>query len=163
MLECRIIILLSWHHKLLSQCIGHKIVHQRGPPFKLLRGIVKLKNFQKSEKNSDCPDNTHPPAYPIFIFWKHVQRQKQHKKQNISKKKKSEWGLTHPPTSEFFSDFLIFLNLTKPLRAGARGLEYFYFVQFKNTSPPPLVIEWRPPYLKVVYQFIWTLYLLNQQ
>ena len=32
-----------------------------------LRGLVKLKIIQKSEKNSDCPDNTHPPAYP-FIF-----------------------------------------------------------------------------------------------
>ena len=53
----------------------------------LLRGLVKLKNFQKSEKNSDYPDPTHPPAYP---------NEKKHtKKHNIKKKKKNpSWGLT---------------------------------------------------------------------
>ena len=30
------------------------------------------------------------------------------------------WGLTHPPTSEFFSDFWICFNLTKPLTSDQR-------------------------------------------
>ena len=63
----------------------------------VVRGLVKLKKIQKSQKNSVWPDNTHPPPYPIFIcFWKHVQPQKKTKKKN-------------------FSDFWIFFNLTKPL------------------------------------------------
>ena len=80
----------------------------------ILIDLVKLKKFQKSEKNSDCPENTNPPAYTIF--WKHVRGKKQHKKHNIApKKRNSSWGLTHPPTSEFFSDFFNYFNLTKPL------------------------------------------------
>ena len=35
------------------------------------RGFVKLKQIQKSEKNSDWSD---PPAYPIFyFFWKQLE------------------------------------------------------------------------------------------
>ena len=82
-----------------------------------LRGFVKLKNFQKSEKNSDWSDPTQPPPYPFFYFfgntWKYENNTKNTK---FPKKiKNPSWGLTHPPTSEFFSDFFIFFNLTKPL------------------------------------------------
>ena len=42
-----------------------------------LRGLVKLKIIQESEKNSDWPQATHPPPYLIFIFfWKQLQQQK---------------------------------------------------------------------------------------
>ena len=43
-------------------------------------------------------------------------KKKHHKKHNISRKRKSELGLdttTHPPTSEFFSDFWLFIKLDK--------------------------------------------------
>ena len=43
---------------------------------------------------------------------------KQHKKTKKHKNKKKKnlsWGLTHSPTSEFFPDFWILFNLTKPL------------------------------------------------
>ena len=32
----------------------------------LLGVLSSLKKIQKSEKNSDWPDNTHPPHYPNF-------------------------------------------------------------------------------------------------
>ena len=31
-----------------------------------VRSLVKLKKIKKSEKNSDCPDVIHPPAYLFF-------------------------------------------------------------------------------------------------
>ena len=40
--------------------IDHNIMLSR------LRGFVKLKKIQKSEKNSDWSDPTHPSPYPIF-------------------------------------------------------------------------------------------------
>ena len=52
-----------------------------------------MKNIQKSEKN-----NT-----------------KNTQKHNIPKKKNPSSGLTHPTTSEFFSDFWIFLTWQNPL------------------------------------------------
>ena len=71
-------------------------------------------------KNPDWSDTTHPPP-PLSIFfiffwniWKHENNTK--KLNKISPKNKNpSCGLTHPPTSEFFSDFWIFFNLTKPL------------------------------------------------
>ena len=69
----------------------------------LLRVRVKLKKIQKSEKNSDWSDHTHPPHYPNFFFLKQLETRKQQKlknteKPNISKKKlKSGLGL-NPPT-----------------------------------------------------------------
>ena len=56
-----------------------------------VRGLVKLKKFKKSEKNSDCPDPIHPPAYPFF--W-NMYNEKKPQKNNISKKNKSD--LTKP-------------------------------------------------------------------
>ena len=84
------------------------------------RGFVKLKKSQKFEKNSDWPDPTHPPLYPIFFFWGNMFNKKnttknRKKQKNSTKKNNPSWGLTHPPTSEFFSDFWNFFNLTKPL------------------------------------------------
>ena len=43
-----------------------------------LRGLVKLKKIQKSEKNSDYSDTSHPPPYPFFL--KHLETWKQQKK-----------------------------------------------------------------------------------
>ena len=74
------------------------------------KGSCQVKKIRKSEKNSDWSDTTHPLHYPIFnFFWKHLETLKQYKKQEKTKKSKKKqnpsWGWTHPPTSEFFSDF----------------------------------------------------------
>ena len=74
-----------------------------------LRDLVKLKKFQKSEKNWDCPDHTRRTILLIF-FWKQTTQ----KTQYFQKKRNPSWGLTHPPTSEFFSDFWIFLTRQNP-------------------------------------------------
>ena len=92
-------------------------------PMFRVRGFVKL----KKSKNPDWRlAGLHPPTSPIqfFIYFCNIyNNKKQHKnikKHNTSKKKKSSsWGLTHPPTYEFFSDFCIFFNLTKPLSRDA--------------------------------------------
>ena len=58
---------------------------------------------------------------------------KTQKNTKIQKKKKTNpsWGLTHPPTSEFFSDFLFFFNLAKPLRGNTQ-------TQAERTDPTKL-------------------------
>ena len=83
------------------------------------RGIVQLKKSKNLRKTRIIQT---PPTHPLsnFLFfsnvWKHENNTKKQKKKNISKKKyKPSWGLTHPLASEFFSDFWIFFNLTKPL------------------------------------------------
>ena len=50
------------------------------------------------------------------------------------------WGFTHPCTSEFFSDFWIFFNLTKPLK---RNIEKLIFHPFEVVS------RYRDPQLQV--------------
>ena len=87
----------------------------------MLRGLVKSEKIQKSDKNSDWPDPTYPPPYKKKLETCTTTK-KQHKKKQIKKtfprkKKNPSWGFTHPPTSEFFSDFRNFFNLTKPLTA----------------------------------------------
>ena len=83
-------------------------------PMELIRGLVKLKKL-KSEKISDWSDLAYPPPYPFLIcFLKHVKQQKKKKKKFPPKKENLSWGLTHPPTSEFFSEFLIFLTWWNP-------------------------------------------------
>ena len=42
--------------------------------------------------------------------------------------------MTHPPTSEFFSDLWIFFNLPKPLSAPAYALVCFALYQDKNAK-----------------------------
>ena len=37
--------------------------------FVLIRGLVKLKKNQKSDKNSDWSDKTHPPPYRYFFYF----------------------------------------------------------------------------------------------
>ena len=71
------------------------------------RGLVKFKKIKKSEKKS----------YPIFYFfgniWKHENNTKT---QNYKKNNNNpSWGLTHPPTTEFFQDFWIFSTWQNPL------------------------------------------------
>ena len=51
-----------------------------------------MKTTQKSQKNTKFPQKNKNPS----------------------------WGLTLTPTSEFFSDFWIFFNLTKPLSCEKR-------------------------------------------
>ena len=92
-------------------------------PMFRVRGFVKLKKFKNPRKTRiGRTPPTHLP-YPIFyFFWQQLQQQKttqKHKKTQHFQKKKSSWGLTHPPTYEFFSDFCIFFNLTKPLSRDA--------------------------------------------
>ena len=78
-----------------------------------LRGLVKLK---KSENSSDWPDPTHSPPNPFFFFLKYEKHKKQKNKQKKLKNNNNpSWGLTHPPTYEFFLGFLEFFYLTKPL------------------------------------------------
>ena len=61
-----------------------------------LRGFVKVKSFQKSEKNSDYSDPTHPPHYPIKKkignILKHENNTENTKKHKISKKIKIRVG-----------------------------------------------------------------------
>ena len=73
-----------------------------------LLDLVKLKKIQKFEKNSDWPDKTHTPHLSIFL--ETYTAKKQHKKAPNFQTKKTNpsWGLSHPPTSEFFSNFWIF-------------------------------------------------------
>ena len=66
--------------------------------FKDTKGFCQVKKIQKSEKNSDWPDN---PIHFLFFF-KHVQRKKsirKHTKMQNSpppqKKKNPIWGLTN--------------------------------------------------------------------
>ena len=58
-----------------------------------------------------------PPFPNLIFFLKHLENmkttQKKQKKQNLQKNSSS--GLTHPPISEFFSDFWIFLTWQNPL------------------------------------------------
>ena len=80
--------------------------------FDLLRGLVKLKQIQKSEKHSDWSDTKHPPPYPFF-FETFVNMKTTQKSQNPLPKKNS-WGLTHPPGHfRVFLGFLDFFQLDK--------------------------------------------------
>ena len=53
---------------------------------------------------------------PIQFFFFNICKHENNTQKHTKKQKKSNWGLPHPPTFEFFSNFLIFFNLTKPLR-----------------------------------------------
>ena len=70
----------------------------------VVRGLVKLKKFQKSEKNSDCPDNKHPPACPFFYIFGNFYNEKNNTKNTILKKK-SELGLEPPTHPRVFLGF----------------------------------------------------------
>ena len=79
-----------------------------------------LSSWKKSKNPRKTRNNQTPPTDPtihffFFNIWKHENNTKNTKKHNISKKKNPSWGLTHPPTSEFFSDFWNFFNLKKTL------------------------------------------------
>ena len=57
----------------------------------LAKGSCQVKKIQKFEKNSDWPDTTHPPPYPICYFsgnmYNKQKTQKKHTKiQNLQKK-----------------------------------------------------------------------------
>ena len=69
----------------------------------LIRGLVKLKKIREKIGSA----RQHPPTPHIHVvFVYHVQ-------------KNTIWGLNHPPTSEFFSDFF---SLTRPLNEMNRAL-----------------------------------------
>ena len=46
------------------------------------------------------------------------------------KKRNPSWGLIHPPTSEFFSDFWNLFNLTKPLNDNIYYLDDYVQVAY---------------------------------
>ena len=75
--------------------------------WEVLSSWKKYKNPRKIRIGQTLPT-------PKSFFLKHVQQQRTTQKKNISTKKKNpSWGLTHPPISEFFSDFLTWQNLLK--------------------------------------------------
>ena len=51
-----------------------------------LRGFAKLNKFRKSKKKLDRAQPTHPPPYPIFLFWKLIS--------DTARTLKSQWFLT---------------------------------------------------------------------
>ena len=76
----------------------------------VLRGIVKLKKNPKIREKLGLV-RIHPPS-PLSIFFLNILKhenntQKTRKNTTFPKKKNQSWGLTHIPTSEFFSDFWI--------------------------------------------------------
>ena len=89
--------------------------HRRLPSTGQVRGLVKLKKITRSGKNSNCPDPTLPPAYPFFfIFWGETcTTKKTTQKKNVSKKRKSEFGLDPPTHFRVFLGFLEFFKLDK--------------------------------------------------
>ena len=112
--------ILHWKNSMVYTCM-QRMAADIATPFtyrikpedlSILRGLVKLKTIQKSEKNSDWSDPIPPPPIQFLIFfliiWKHENKKKK-------KKKNPSWGLTLTPTSEFFSDFWIFLTWQNPL------------------------------------------------
>ena len=44
----------------------------------VIKGPCQSEKIQKSEKNSDWPDPTHPTPYPIFYFFGNMYSKKQH-------------------------------------------------------------------------------------
>ena len=83
----------------------------------IIRDLVKLKKSQKIQEKLGLGGPYPPTSIQFFFILKHVQQKNNTEKHQISKKKdKSELGLdapTHPPTSEFFSDFWFFFQLYK--------------------------------------------------
>ena len=77
-----------------------------------VRGLVKLKKNQKSVKNSNWSDNTHPPLYPCFFsetFVNMKTTQKKHiKKHTKIQQQKSQLGLDPPTHFRVFLGFLDF-------------------------------------------------------
>ena len=73
----------------------------------LLEGLVKLK---KIREKIGWPEPIHPPPYPFFIYFLQTfTKNKTKQKHTHTHRKNPNWGLTDPPTSEFFSDFLILI------------------------------------------------------
>ena len=80
-----------------------------------LRGFVKLKKIQKSEKNSNWQDTTLRPQYQFFFFFfgNMYNNQKQHKKTKFQKNNKFELGLDPPSPLPSFSRIFDFFQLDK--------------------------------------------------
>ena len=103
-------------------------------PFLLSGNLGVLSSLKKSKNPRKTRINQTPPTHPLSIFYFILETsgnmkttQKNTIKHNISKKNYNpSRGLTHPPTSEFFSDFWIFFNLTKPLTTGIFTFWHFY-------------------------------------
>ena len=83
-----------------------------------VRGFVKLKKFKHPRKTRIGQTTPTHPLSIFFFFLETCTTTKNNTKNTKSSPKKTNpgWGLTHPPTSEFFSDLGIFFNLTKPLK-----------------------------------------------
>ena len=81
------------------------------------KGSCQVKNIPKIREKLGLSRPHTPTRLSIFlIFFGNMYNEKTKQKNTIfPKKRHPSWGLTHPPTSEFFSDFWNFFNLTKPL------------------------------------------------
>ena len=109
----------------------------------MVKSIYILFFFEKNKKNPRKTriGRTPPTCPPIHVFFKHLETWKQ--------KKKSELGLdppthlTHLPTSEFFSDFLIFLAWQNPL----------VLARLYNVLTRPLIIELDKPPVPIILVF----------
>ena len=101
-------IVLNLYHRILSASIVSA------------KGFCQVKIIQKIRKKLGLV-RPHPPTplSKVLYFFENILQNENNtentKKHKISKKKKSSWGLTHLPTSEFFLDFWNYFNLTKPL------------------------------------------------
>ena len=87
-------------------------------------GVLQVKTNLKIQEKLGL-FRPHPPTpYPILFFFETFGNMKTTHKKNKKnttfpqKNYNPSWGLCHSPTSEFFSDFFIFFNLTKPVKAG---------------------------------------------
>ena len=93
---------------------------------KLSEGCCQVKKNPKIRENQT--PTTHPPIH--FFFFETFGNMKTTQKNTKKTFKKNiynpSWGFTHPPTSEFFSDFWNFFYLTKPLR-------HLWWVQIEKT------------------------------
>ena len=118
-------------------------------------GLVKLKKNPRKTRIGQTPP-THPNINFFYFYFKTIGNMKTTQK-NTQKKKSPQnlnpsWGLTHPPTSEFFSDFWIFFNLPKPLT------ELFFYVLTKQNKATFCLVEYSPlpftsilTYLQIFY------------
>ena len=82
-----------------------------------IKGFCQVEKNQKIREKLGLVRPTHPLHYQMFFFnnWKHENNSQKNEKTQISKEKLNpSWGLTHPSTFEFFSDFWIFLTLQNP-------------------------------------------------
>ena len=129
------------------------------------RGLVKLKKFKKSEKNSDCPDykQTNPPIHFFNFLMETCTTTKTTQNTQYLKKTKIRVGAcpTHPLPS-FSRIFWIFLTWQNPLAWWDSCQYIFIFIfilifilEFCNYSKPFLKVGCKPVYMDVQVKSIY--------